>query len=53
MNTARNVLLKNEINTRRSQRVIARIRVQVHNQADAENVPSETSYTLVVNGMEL
>jgi len=49
INTSRTILLKNEVNTRRSQRVVARIRVQVHKQAEGNNVPTENSYTLVVN----
>jgi hypothetical protein len=37
------------INTRRSQRVVARIRVQVQRQTDADGFMSEVSHTLVVN----
>src|ERR1700751_2976501 len=37
------------INTRRSQRVVARIRLQVRKGMDGEDFMSETSHTLVVN----
>jgi len=42
-------LLKNEVNTRRSQRVVARIRVQVRRRIDGDCLMSEASHTLVVN----
>ena len=42
-------LLKNEVNTRRSQRVVARIRVQVRRETDGVGFMSETGHTLVVN----
>ena len=45
----RNSLLKTEINTRRSQRVVARIKVQVQRPTDEKGLLSEVSYTLVVN----
>ncbi len=46
----RNSLLKSEINARRSQRVVARIKIQVQRSvAVAEKEVSEVSYTLVVN----
>ena len=44
-----NTLLKSEINTRRSQRVIARVKLQVQRPTDEKGVLSEVSYTLVVN----
>jgi len=37
------------INTRRSQRVVARIRVQVRRQTDRDGFMSEVGHTLVVN----
>ena len=37
------------MNARRSQRVAARIRVQVRRQTDSDSFMSEVSYTLVVN----
>jgi len=37
------------INARRSQRVAARIRVQVRRRTDGDSFMSEVSYTLVVN----
>jgi len=36
-------------NARRSQRVVARIRVQVKRQTDSDGLMSEVSHTLVVN----
>jgi hypothetical protein len=45
----RNTLLKSELNTRRSQRVAARIRVQVQRRADERGFLSEVGHTLVVN----
>jgi hypothetical protein len=37
------------INTRRSERVVARVRVQVRKQTDGDGFMSEVCYTLVVN----
>ena len=37
------------INTRRSERVVARVRVQVRRQTDGDALMSEISHTLVVN----
>lgn len=45
----RATLLKSELNTRRSQRVAARIRVQVERRAENESFLSEVGHTLVVN----
>src|ERR1022692_1229470 len=42
-------LLKNEVNTRRSQRVVVRIRLQVRRQTDGDGFMEEVSHTLVVN----
>jgi hypothetical protein len=47
-NDQRSILLKNEVNSRRSQRVIARIRVSVRQPEKGAQSP-ETGYTLVVN----
>jgi hypothetical protein len=47
-NAAKNTLLKNEVNSRRSQRVVARVRVRVSRKEDEKREP-ETSHTLVVN----
>ncbi len=44
----RSILLKNEVNSRRSQRVIARIRVSVR-QPEKDPQAPEIGYTLVVN----
>lgn len=44
-----NSLFKNEVNTRRSQRVVARIRVEVCRKAEDDGFLSETGHTLVVN----
>ena len=48
MLNARNTLLKSEVNSRRSQRVIARIHVLVRRREDGESSP-EAGHTLVVN----
>jgi hypothetical protein len=40
---------KRTIDTRRSQRVMARVRLVVRRQADADGLMSEVSHTLVVN----
>jgi|HubBroStandDraft_1064217.scaffolds.fasta_scaffold354678_2 hypothetical protein len=45
----RSTLLKSELNTRRSQRVAARIRVQVQRRAEDKGLLSEVGHTLVVN----
>jgi len=45
----KNTLLKSQVNTRRSQRVVARIRIQVRRQAEGDGFISETSHTLVVS----
>ena len=41
--------VKRAINTRRSERVVARIRVLVHRRTDTDELMSESAYTLVVN----
>lgn len=46
---ARSGLLHNEVNSRRSQRVIARIRVNVRGPLNADQVLTEVGHTLVVN----
>jgi translation initiation factor 6 (eIF-6) len=45
----RSALLKSELNTRRSQRVAARIRVEVQRRAEDKGPLSEIGHTLVVN----
>ncbi len=40
---------KRSVDTRRSQRVVVRVRVVVRRQADGEGLMSEASHTLVVN----
>lgn len=42
-------LFKNEVNTRRSQRVVARIRVEVCQRTGDDKLLTEVAYTLVVN----
>ncbi len=49
MSDQRNTLLKNEANTRRSQRVLLRIRVHVRKRTDDEGFLTEVGHTLVVN----
>jgi len=48
-NDQRSILLKNEVNSRRSQRVLARIRVSVRKPAHEPDLKSEIGYTMVVN----
>jgi hypothetical protein len=49
MRDIRNTPSKALINSRRSERVVARIRVQVKKQTEADGFMSEVGYTLVVN----
>ena len=49
MGVPHNTLFKNEVNSRRSQRVVARIRVEVCRRTDDEKLIAEVTYTLVVN----
>ena len=42
-------LAKDSLRVRRSQRVVARIRLQVRRDTDGEDFMSETSHTMVVN----
>jgi hypothetical protein len=49
MPESRATLLKSEVNTRRSRRVIARIRVEVRKRMEGQNSAPETSHTVVVN----
>lgn len=49
MSDPRNMPPRAWINARRSQRVVARVRVQVKRRKDGDDSTSEVSYTLVVN----
>jgi triphosphoribosyl-dephospho-CoA synthetase len=49
MSDTRTTLSKALMNARRSQRIAARIRVQVRRRTDGDSFMSEVSYTLVVN----